>query len=367
MRGGGVAKLPLNPDTKTVNAFKEEWDFKYISSHGLLNKRIFVVPENTYVYFTTKAGEFANIEELLEIHSFIYNILDTSKSLENWWLKALRDFQGKGLFDEQVYNPKNIGSNRNTLAKKRAFYEPGDFIQDLTLVFKNNSVKPIFPMGAFQIPIPGSLKTKVDEFNENDESHINAETDRLLFNLPINLFGNRIFKEGNTKWTLFDALNNLGSLGKKKRLVIVDACRVPENVASATNMSKEEIALERRLSRSLSLSGRSYEVAEGCVLPPTAQTVNVRTLRSLRKWLGNPILGSPKDALKKAIDKLIAPGKNSVFNEEGEIQAADRVLLEDILEKAKAADTPIRGGSRTTRKNQRKKRSRSVRVNRKTL
>ncbi len=345
-----MAKLPLNSGTTNGAQLQAEWDFKYISCHGYINNRIFVVPEKTYIYFTTKAGEFATIEEQAEIHNFIYNLLDSS---EKWWNNIYKAMKDKGLFHEQVYNPRVTPGPVNNAAQKRAFYAPGDIIQDLNLVFKNNAVKPIFPMGAFQIPIRSSLKEAIDTFNENGGKVVDATTDSTYFNNDINLFRARIFGQNIKEWTLYDAIENLGSFGSKKRLIVVDACRVPTSVKSLANMSKESVLAERRLSRSLSVSGRSYEEGAACVLPPSVHTINRSSLLHVKKVLNPPPLpGTPQDALLKAINKLL-----DGLYDEGVRKPASSDLLSTVLAKAAAAERPIRGGKRKTKKQLRKKRS----------
>lgn len=351
-----MAKIPVKSSTKTVAQLKAEWDFKYISCHGYINQRIFVVPENTYIYFTTKAGEFAAIEEEAEIHNFIYDLLDDT---DTWWRNILSMLIGKpgqparGLFADKVYNPGVAPGPVNNAAQRRAIYAPGDIIQDLKLVFKNNPVKPIFPMGAFQIPIRSSFKEAFDRFNENEGRVIEDTTDSEFFNIPINLFRDRIFAQNNKEWTLFDAMNNLGSQGSKKRLIIVDACRVPLSVKKAANMAVASVAEERALSRSLSVAGRSYEEGPTCVLPASVHTINITSLRRARQVLGTPSVGTPQEALKKSLDALI----EGLYDKEGDAQPADRSLLSAVLDKARNAGRSIRGGKRKTKKQQRKKRS----------
>ena len=348
MKGGGVARLPVLPTTVTVQQLQREWDFKYISGHGALNNKIFVVPENTYIYFTTTAGEIASIEELVHIHNFIYNVLGTNASLASWWAETLRVMKGAGLFSEEVYNATKAPANEYNFAKKRAFYQPGDLIQDISIRFKNNK-KNIFPVGAFQIPIAGSLKLRVDEFNENETSEFDDNTtDSLFFNIPSNLFRRKIFVDRITTSTLFDSVNDLGNLGGKKRLIIVDTCRVPTFPHNANGAVRPA---EKTLVRSLSVSGRSY--APTCALPPTVNTVNMAALRNILRRIGLPAVNSPEQKLKKAIDDLIA----GLFDEDDERQQADRKLLVTVLEKSRSAELPIRGGG-TKRQRRKKKQTR---------
>lgn len=149
---------------------------------------------------------------------------------------------GKGLFSNVVYNPNSPKQSG------RSFYEPDDIIQDLRLSMKND-FKPVFPVGVFQLPIPGSMKSRIDDFNEDDDALLEKDTDKTLFNIKQNLFADAIFARGNSTTTLFDVLESLGP-SRQKRLVIVDACRVaPGNNATA-------VSQRRALSRTLSMSGR---------------------------------------------------------------------------------------------------------------
>jgi hypothetical protein len=358
MKGGGVAKLPLNPTTTTRDALKAEWDFKYVSGHGVSNTKIFVVPENTYIYFSTKAGEGAVIEELPEIHNFIYNLLGSDK-LDTWWDNILKQLQRGTLFKDIVYDPEQVPGPVNEASVKRAFYAPGDIIQDLTLSFKNYNVRPIFPIGLYQIPIPGSLKDRLDTFNADKSEVVDAETDKRFFNIDINLLKRKLFDEKKLTSTLFETINTLGPLGRKKRLLVVDTCRSPSTPVPNETMGEEnKIRIgrnrnnERRLCRSLSVCGRQYT----CPLPPTVHTVNIKALRDVKKVLAVPSVGSPNEALKKAIEKLLA----SLYDEDGERTVADRSLLADVLAKAETAVRPIRGGkSRRRHKKNRTRRRRA--------
>jgi hypothetical protein len=68
--------------------------------------------------------------------------------------------------------------------------------------------------------------------------------------------------------------------------------------------------------------------------------------------LGTPGVGTPQEALVKAIDKLM----EGLYDED-KPRPASSDLLSTVLAKAAEAGRPIRGGKRKTKKQLRKKRS----------
>lgn len=367
MKGGSTNKLPVN-STKAED-FQKEWKFNYLSAHSRLNNKIFVVPENTYLFFVAPGGVGAAKEELGDIESFIYKFKTGSlaePTTEDWYKKTFPVFKKTNnktgetvqtLFQDLLYDPAKA-RNQNTGAK-RAFYEPNDIVQDLNCSFEND-YKPIFPMGVFDLPLPRYIKDNIVEFNEDEDEEIqpNGETDKRFFNVASNFYKKEMFetKPRKTLFSLFDILNDLNKkqpLAKgSKRLVILDTCRVPREFVHKEKGNTEEITARKKaheveeikLTRSLSESGRS------CPAIQTQSVINTTTLNKMKTTLGNPTRGSNDEALKKSIETLLT----AFHDDEGEDTQADRKLLIDVIEKARVAGKVIRGGTRRRSKKSKK-------------
>ena len=226
-----------------------------------------------------------------------------------------------GLFSDIVYNP-NAPLNNNT-AKKRAFYEPGDIIQDLLLTFENTS-KPIFPIGVYDLPMQLSLSERVDDFNKDDGRILEVDTDKTFFNIASNVIRTHLFEGKQTKMSLFELIQILGK-SAKKRLLIIDACRIPSGTTA--NVIREK----RTLSRTLSMSGRKTCANVG------APIVNMRTLKAFAKLTGhaNPTY----KALGTAIQKFISDDLLDLYKQPKTGRSAK---LYDILGAARTAGVVLR-------------------------
>jgi len=240
VRGGGVWRLPITAaESASGAALASAWDFKYVSAHGATNNRVFVVPPNTYVLFKSVAGSGAAREEAVDVLNFFYKI----GTDEAWYAGQARAAASEGLFTSILYDPTVAAD-----PMKRAFYEPGDIIQDLDLTFANHD-KPIFPMGVFQCPVPLDMKANFEAFNEGDRP-LEATTDASLFNRRENLFKDQLFgPKPQIQDRLYDVIRKLGPVVRgQKRLIVVDACRVCRNAEGPARLAS--VARTRRLSLS---------------------------------------------------------------------------------------------------------------------
>ena len=245
VKGGGVWRLPITAaESASGAALAQAWDFKYVSAHGATNDRVFVVPANTYVLFKSVAGSLGAREEAVDVLNFIYKI----GTDEAWYTGQARAAAGEGLFASIVYDPAAPADH-----DRRAFYEPGDIIQDLNLTFANHD-KPIFPVGVFQCPVPLTLKESFEEFNEGDRPLV-PTTDASLFNRRENLFRDQIFgAQPQTRDSLYAVLRKLGPVVRgQKRLIVVDACRICHGPNNAGRVAS--VARTRRLSVSARCAG----------------------------------------------------------------------------------------------------------------
>jgi len=202
-------------------ALSASWDFRYVMGHGQNNGRVFVVPENTYVLFIALPGESTFIEPDGTIDNFVYNY---SASKATWFTNmATSEASGSGILRNIVYNASKPAHADNMSG--RAFYEPGDIIQDINIMFRNEG-RNLLPTGVFSCPLPSDLKTRIDEFNADSSRPFEPErTDKEFFDIPENLFGNRIFRAGRVSDTLYNVIKTLPLGRGYKQLLIVGSCR----------------------------------------------------------------------------------------------------------------------------------------------
>lgn len=243
-RGGATNRLPIDDKDKVSGkALQAAWDFLFVMGHGKTNDRVFVVPKDTYIFFIANSGESTLIEPGLEIDNFIYNTHETE---ENWFNNIASNARQSGILHNLTYN-KAIASSANEPRKKRAFYEPGDIIQDIRIEFKNYG-KPLLPTGVFVCPLPGSLKETMDKFYKDTKDPFTKDTDKRFFNISKNLLKTQLFVDGQLNDTLYNVIRNLPTNPGKKRLLLVGSCRGVSDPANNSRKLQEKLNVCRSLS-----------------------------------------------------------------------------------------------------------------------
>ncbi len=152
------------------------WGMYYLSAHGLLTPQLFVVPENTYILNISPTGRSC-LGIAWDIERLIYSDDDTTESLAKQrkiiYDKLVEGITSRTLEDKETIYKKggiiqNIQEAFNTGTregkKTLAFYEPGDYMFDNLLFFRNHDF-PMFILGLYEMPIKQSIWQKVIEIN----------------------------------------------------------------------------------------------------------------------------------------------------------------------------------------------------------
>jgi hypothetical protein len=274
-----------------------EWSFFTVSSHGSLSGGMMVVPPNTYILNIATAG-LPCFKVSWAIENWIYEhsplIHAPSKTI---FQKLYESIKAKRFLREisqgisHIYEPGDTSLNaleqyNENMARKEqqtiAFYEPGDLMFDTTLNMNNHNW-PMFLMGAYEIPVPYSIKRTIFEKNaflyDSDETAdtigyeelIEAamnpirearaapnQDDHKIFDVDANILRPDMFPTGGSasgeespavhNFVLSDVITkvNTRKTDGKKHLFIVRACRVAPTKVKRNLMRRFSIASRER-------------------------------------------------------------------------------------------------------------------------
>lgn len=286
--GGGKTKLPLNVSITNTPSFFKNWNTYYVSGHGALLPRRFVVPPNTYILHSRGAGYKCSGEFPLE--------------------KILK--MGDKGFDEDRFfeflkNPKSVLPTIYTSPKQpfrqddeyTQIYEPGDVIFDLFIDFHNPWRDPKFFartgrtfFGLFGIfPVPILHKLAQDQYSIDTrlykimlQGRPKEEIETFLMNQETKFFkqpGNNVSlfinENGGKTTTTLSTLILSPLLGasepEKPRFIVVRACRGLQGLDHSLNIDSETLQKVRR--QSFSLRNRTL-LNEGAAAAAAAAAVS---------------------------------------------------------------------------------------------
>ncbi len=196
-RGGALYTFPIRVDPSSPGTFpvvtdgavlRDAFDFYQVTGHASLTGEAFVVPPHTYLCFLTSAG--FPCQKSNEIAN---NWMYAMTSDERYW-SAMYDQIRHGttlahLFDPDKTNSENLASAVDDLPT--SIYEPGDFVQDLNMTFKND----YFPMGAvgvWRLPIKKGIMDRIDTLNDERRIRVTPEDEAVLKN-PGNVLSSKMF------------------------------------------------------------------------------------------------------------------------------------------------------------------------------
>jgi hypothetical protein len=286
-RGGAKNTLPL---PETIAAAMREWNFFTVSAHGSLTGQMMVVPPNTYILNIATAGlPCFKVSWALEnwIYDYSPSLAASSKTI---FQKLYESIKGKTFLRDlapgmsHIYEPGNTGLNlleqyNASMGRSEqqtvAFYEPGDLMFN-TRLNMNNHNWPMFLMGAYEIPVPYSMKKAVFKKNaflygegENAdtigyEELVEATTKPIseeikkpgaeahkIFDVEENLLKPDMFPEGAAPihdFVLSDVIAKVNErvIDNKQHLFIVRACRVAPSEPIRNRMRRFSIAARER-------------------------------------------------------------------------------------------------------------------------
>lgn len=275
-----------------------------------------------------------------DIENLIYNRREGARGLPMKQTIYNLFNDGKFYKDFHLYNPAIPLVNQ---PRSLAFYEPGDFLLDSNISFYNH-VWPIFLQGVYEIPIPIAIKDRVfvpnKRFYPEDEnaSSVNAETifkvakagdipgetEQQIFNIPENLWREKIFTPAGTKtkFQLKDIVREIRAIDIAKgtdriRLIIVNTCRIPADPSVTPSMLRSASETARRVPNPnapepfgpWSLDYRQDVMA--------FQRLNLNTLKSILTELYTKYFNvATSTESKEVIQNLMYVGKSMIRREE---------------------------------------------------
>ena len=181
MNGGGRNTAPKPgsdlPDITDATTLKNNMEFYNLLGHGAMYKgehRVFLVPENTWILFVTRAGIPADKRKsgvLREVLDDFY-FLKEGETPREWYERIYSGMKDGSLFQRILYS----GANPDLFS----IYEPGDLVQDLSIQFMNHSW-PFMRLGIWKCPMPTSVKEYLNTINNTEEiAKYNDELKRIL-------------------------------------------------------------------------------------------------------------------------------------------------------------------------------------------
>jgi hypothetical protein len=281
-RGGATAALKM-PGITTAAEFKAAYGLYYLGAHGLMTERIVKVPANTYIVFVAPAGEVCEPtgKDMRMYDSMILGRrYKTEDELLAGWLAVLKGETASAPMGFSLYSSKaGAGS---AAASTVAIYEPGDSFYDLNLDFSNTLQNRFIDMGLYEAPLAanylGTCERVWGYFDKKYPSgdipvkdvgkltKFYAEGDTVYAGRPDNMMKLRV--QAANLSTLLGEGARLGITwpAGKKRIIVVNACRIPMSEVT----EKEMKATARRLS----LSQRRYsgEKAAAAAAAPKAKS-----------------------------------------------------------------------------------------------
>ena len=208
-----------------------DWNFYLVSGHGNLSENMFEIPANTYILNLSTTGRscmgfnwdlegimFAKGETAEDLKSMKEEIYDRiKKGLLTKSSSAFREFiyTEKGIQRdiEELYETPTDGGD-TTLA----YYEPGDYMFDTEIYFRNHSF-PILFMGVYELPMKKSLKEKWIDANELIWTDGKRPSSNLV--LGEDFSGRLIIPEGETENTLLDKYDTVFNVPENLALPVM--------------------------------------------------------------------------------------------------------------------------------------------------
>lgn len=167
--GGGRNTVPIPgtelPDITNAKDLSDKMAFYNILGHGTMSEekqRVFLVPEDTWILFITRAGIPADKRKtgrLREVLDDFYFLKDGETEAQ-WYQRVYAAMKDGSLFRDILYDKK--------YTENFSIYEPGDLIQDLELQFINSSW-PFMRLGIWKLPIDSDVKENLDRMNNVEE------------------------------------------------------------------------------------------------------------------------------------------------------------------------------------------------------
>lgn len=169
----------VDPDTcrdivnsLTIDDLKAHVDFLTMNPHGVLNDRVFFLPKNTYLAFTTNAG-FIGMSSFTTpskkdflLDKFMYKAGDDSMMEDVWWSERLEEIKTNTFLSEILYS-NDVNTLGNPFSGITSIYEPLDLVQDLDLVFYDSSNQQLVgPWGIWKTPINNHVRDIINQVNE---------------------------------------------------------------------------------------------------------------------------------------------------------------------------------------------------------
>ena len=153
MKGGAINHMPIpGSDVLPIanpTDLQRLMDFYSLIGHGgmlsVSENFVFKIPDNTWILFISRAGESTpkiKAEDDL-LNDFRY--FRPGETREQWHERIYTGMRDGSLFRDILYK------NENT-TNKLSIYEPGDIVQDMTLIFKNLR-PPWDPVGIWKVPL----------------------------------------------------------------------------------------------------------------------------------------------------------------------------------------------------------------------
>jgi hypothetical protein len=167
--GGGRNTVPTPgtelPDITNPRDLSEKMSFYNILGHGMMSEdkqRVFLVPEDTWILFITRAGIPADKRKTGRLREVLddFYFLREGETQDQWYERVYSAMRDGSLFRDILYGKQ--------YTENFSIYEPGDLIQDLELQFINSSW-PFMRLGIWKLPIRANVKTDLDTMNNVEE------------------------------------------------------------------------------------------------------------------------------------------------------------------------------------------------------
>jgi hypothetical protein len=167
--GGGRNTVPKPgtdlPEITDASKLQAYMKFYNLLGHGAMypgQHNVFLVPENTWILFVTRASEPADKRKSGTLRNVLDNFyfLRKGETIAQWHQRIYDGMVDGTLFSEILY--------QNNAEDKFSIYEPGDLIQDLTLQFHNESW-PLMRLGIWKCPMSTDVKEYLDIINNSVE------------------------------------------------------------------------------------------------------------------------------------------------------------------------------------------------------
>ena len=168
MRGGARNYFKIPTAITDGASLQENVGFFNVVGHGVLNDRIFRVPENTFILFMGGAGMpiIRPNTQLPELAA--YRFLNAGETVEQWHQRTYESIRDRTFFGSMLYK-----NNAPYASGTTAIYEPGDIVQDIDLSFENNS-HPYMLLGIWICPITHQVRVDFDNINKEIKDEIEA-------------------------------------------------------------------------------------------------------------------------------------------------------------------------------------------------